>query len=90
VETGLRLDDRVQIGKGLRAGERIVLSGNFLISSESRLKEGTEMYAPAADPRPNVGESPQKQTELKKSEPEPSVRRVPTTNIAPHTGRRHG
>jgi len=90
VETGRRLDDRVQIVKGLRAGERIVISGNFLISSESRLKEGTEMYAPAADPQTNTAESPQTETELKKSEPGRSAKPVPTTSIAPHTGRRHG
>ncbi|MBI3693427.1 MAG: efflux RND transporter periplasmic adaptor subunit [Acidobacteria bacterium] len=38
VEIGERLDDRVEILKGLRAGERIVTSGNFLIDSESQLK----------------------------------------------------
>jgi Cu(I)/Ag(I) efflux system membrane fusion protein len=90
VETSRRLDNRVQIVKGLRAGERIVLSGNFLISSESRLKEGAEMYAPAADPQTNTGENPQKQTELKKGEPGRSIKPVPTTSIVPHTGRRHG
>jgi membrane fusion protein, copper/silver efflux system len=90
VETGRRLDDRVQIVKGLRAGERVVISGNFLISSESRLKEGTEMYAPAADPQTNTAESSQTQTELKKREPGRSAKPVPTTSIAPHTGRRHG
>lgn len=39
VETGERMDDRVEIVKGLKAGERIVISGNFLIDSESQLKE---------------------------------------------------
>ena len=38
VETGWRLGNRVEITKGLRAGERIVVSGNFLIDSESRLE----------------------------------------------------
>ncbi|MEI6667076.1 MAG: efflux RND transporter periplasmic adaptor subunit [Acidobacteriota bacterium] len=38
VETGWRVDDRVEIVKGLMAGERIVLSGNFLLDSESRMK----------------------------------------------------
>jgi Cu(I)/Ag(I) efflux system membrane fusion protein len=37
VETGWRLGDRVQILKGLEAGERIVVSGNFLVDSESRM-----------------------------------------------------
>lgn len=38
VETGERIGDRIEITKGLRAGERVVVSGNFLIDSESQLK----------------------------------------------------
>ena len=38
VEMGDRLENRVEITKGLRPGERIVISGNFLIDSESQLK----------------------------------------------------
>ena len=38
VETGWRYGDQVEIVKGLAPGERIVVSGNFLIDSESRMK----------------------------------------------------
>jgi YHS domain-containing protein len=38
VETGWRLGNRVEIIKGLVAGERIVTSGTFLIDSESRME----------------------------------------------------
>lgn len=38
VETGWSLGDRVQIVKGLKAGEHVVTSGTFLLDSESRLK----------------------------------------------------
>ena len=38
VKTGWRSGDRVQITEGLASGERIVVSGNFLIDSESRMK----------------------------------------------------
>jgi len=38
VETGWRLDNRVQITRGLEPGERIVVAGNFLIDSESRMR----------------------------------------------------
>ena len=39
VETGERLGDRIEILKGLNAAERIVTSGDFLIDSESQLKQ---------------------------------------------------
>jgi membrane fusion protein, copper/silver efflux system len=38
VETGRRMSNRVEITRGLTPGEKIVLSGNFLIDSESRLE----------------------------------------------------
>jgi RND family efflux transporter MFP subunit len=38
VETGWRIGGDVQVIKGLTAGERIVISGTFLIDSESRMK----------------------------------------------------
>ncbi len=38
VETGQRWNGRIEILKGLQAGDRIVTSGNFLIDSESQLK----------------------------------------------------
>ena len=38
VETGWRFGDRVEIVKGLEPGEKIVVSGNFLIDSESRMR----------------------------------------------------
>ena len=38
VKIGQQFGDRVEIVSGLKAGERIVTSGNFLLDSESRLK----------------------------------------------------
>ncbi|MEO8368790.1 MAG: efflux RND transporter periplasmic adaptor subunit [Candidatus Solibacter sp.] len=38
VKQGARADGKVEIVDGLKAGERIVISGNFLIDSESQLK----------------------------------------------------
>jgi len=38
VETGWRLGDRVEIIRGLKPGERIAMSGTFLIDSESRME----------------------------------------------------
>jgi RND family efflux transporter MFP subunit len=38
VETGERIGDRIAVLKGLAAGERLVVSGNFLMNSESQMK----------------------------------------------------
>ena len=38
IETGWHFGNRVEIVRGLMPGERIVVSGNFLIDSESRMK----------------------------------------------------
>jgi membrane fusion protein, copper/silver efflux system len=38
VETGWRIGDDVQVKKGLVPGEQIVISGTFLVDSESRMK----------------------------------------------------
>src|ERR1700730_85184 len=42
IETGRRIGDEVEVTKGLVAGERIVISGTFLIDSESRMKMGAK------------------------------------------------
>ncbi len=46
VQTGWRLADRVQVTEGLQPGESIVVSSNFLIDSESRLKRTSTAPAP--------------------------------------------
>ena len=38
VETGWRMGDRIEILSGLEPGERVVISGNFFVDSESRLQ----------------------------------------------------
>jgi YtkA-like len=38
IETGPRLDDSIVVLKGLKAGDRIVTSANFLIDSEAQLQ----------------------------------------------------
>ncbi len=59
VETGDTAGDRVAILKGLKPGERVVTSGNFLIDSESQLKAAASgMGAPSATPSPHAGHEP--------------------------------
>jgi Cu(I)/Ag(I) efflux system membrane fusion protein len=38
IHTGSRFDGRVEINSGLAPGERVVVAGNFLIDSESRMR----------------------------------------------------
>ena len=45
VETGWRVGGMVEITKGLMQGERIVVSGNFLIDSESQHEDGSSRHA---------------------------------------------
>lgn len=42
VEAGERYDGRVEILAGLKPGERIVISGAFLVDSESRMRSGSK------------------------------------------------
>jgi membrane fusion protein, copper/silver efflux system len=62
LETGWRAGNRVEVVKGLDEGERIVISGNFLIDSESKL-EMTSMGMQgtmAKDPVSGLEVSPRK------------------------------
>lgn len=52
VETGRHLGERVEIVRGLMAGERIVVAGNFLLDSEARIQQA------AAGITGNVGRDP--------------------------------
>jgi Cu(I)/Ag(I) efflux system membrane fusion protein len=47
VETGWRFGDRVEILRGVRPGERVVVAATFLVDSESRLKAPASALAPA-------------------------------------------
>ena len=52
IEVGTRLDDHVVVLKGLKAGERIVSSANFLVDSESQLQSAIRSFTP---PPPGAG-----------------------------------
>ena len=94
VQLGSRAGDEFIILKGLKAGEKIVTSANFLIDSESQLQAALGSYVP---PPPGAGASsainaPQANVELT-SDPSPprkgnNIFRVKVTgaNGAPITG----
>ena len=52
IEVGPRIDDSVVVLRGLRAGERIVSSANFLVDSEAQLQAAIGSFAP---PPPGAG-----------------------------------
>lgn len=55
VETGWRMDNTVEILKGLMEGDKIVISGNFLIDSESRLQGLASGYRTPGEVDPVCG-----------------------------------
>jgi Cu(I)/Ag(I) efflux system membrane fusion protein len=55
VETGWRHGDRVEIVRGLAPGERIVVSGTFLVDSESRIRAAAAGVRGAAARDPVCG-----------------------------------
>ena len=51
VETGISTAARTEILAGLKAGQRVVVSGQFLLDSESNLREGlSRLEPPSAEP----------------------------------------
>ena len=55
VKTGWQLGDRVEIVEGLKPGERIVVSGNFFIDSETRIQSAVEGMVSADTQDPVCG-----------------------------------
>ncbi len=44
IKTGDRNEDFIEVTSGLKAGETVVTSGNFLIGAESKLKSGVDQW----------------------------------------------
>jgi RND family efflux transporter MFP subunit len=58
VKTGARADEYVEITEGVKAGERVVVTANFLIDAESNLKAAVSGFQ--ATPQPGTSQSPAK------------------------------
>lgn len=54
VTTGPQIDNDIVIANGLKPGDRVVNSANFLIDSEAQLQSASQNFAPAAEPPANT------------------------------------
>jgi Cu(I)/Ag(I) efflux system membrane fusion protein len=59
VQAGERIDDKVQIISGIKTGDKVAVSGSYLIDSESQLKGGGQDHSQHTGASPAVqGQSP--------------------------------
>ena len=71
IETGTQIDDSVIVLSGLKPGEKVVSSANFLVDSEAQLQAAVGAYAPSA-PQPAAGATPAARIQIDLStEPSP-------------------
>jgi Cu(I)/Ag(I) efflux system membrane fusion protein/cobalt-zinc-cadmium efflux system membrane fusion protein len=73
VELGPRVGDDFVVTRGLRAGERVVTSANFLIDSESQLQAALRSFSPPAAAGADTPAGPQTKVEIT-TEPDPPKR----------------
>lgn len=52
IQTGPQIDDSVVVLSGLKAGEKIITSANFLVDSEAQLQAAAGAFVPPAQPTP--------------------------------------
>ena len=81
IEVGTQLDDSVIVLSGLKAGEKVVSSANFLVDSEAQLQAAVGAYAPVA-PQTGGGGAPVQQMEIDVStQPSPPHKGANTVRI---------
>jgi Cu(I)/Ag(I) efflux system membrane fusion protein/cobalt-zinc-cadmium efflux system membrane fusion protein len=64
IETGLRFNDSVVVLKGLKAGDRIVSSANFLVDSEAQLQSAMSGYTASSQQNVNTSEQATEQLHI--------------------------
>jgi len=81
VETGTQLDESVVVLKGLKAGERVVNSANFLVDSEAQLQAAVGAFA-SPEPQPSTGAATAQQIPIEMStEPSPPQKGANTVRV---------
>ena len=72
IEIGPQLDDSVVVLSGLKAGEKVVSSANFLVDSEAQLQAAVGAFSPTAPPPATAGSASTAQIQVDLStEPSP-------------------
>jgi Cu(I)/Ag(I) efflux system membrane fusion protein/cobalt-zinc-cadmium efflux system membrane fusion protein len=81
VEIGPQLDDSVVVLSGLKAGEKVVSSANFLVDSEAQLQAAAGAFAPTA-PQPAASSAPAAHIQVDLStEPSPPRKGANTVRV---------
>ena len=82
IETGPRIDDSVVVLKGLKAGDRIVSSANFLVDSEAQLQGAMAGFNPAQPSASSASPSATQKVQIDfSSTPNPPQRGANTLRI---------
>jgi len=72
IQTGLRLDDSIVVLSGLKPGEQIVSSANFLVDSEAQLQSALSGFAPPPPPSAPSTSAPAERVQISlTTEPDP-------------------
>jgi hypothetical protein len=64
IETGPQFDDSVVVLNGLKVGDKVVSSANFLVDSEAQLQAAAGAFAPPAAPPPTAGAAPAEHVQI--------------------------
>lgn len=64
IQTGLRLDDSIVVLGGLKPGEQVVSSANFLVDSEAQLQAALSGFAPPPPPTAPSTSAPAEQVKI--------------------------
>jgi Cu(I)/Ag(I) efflux system membrane fusion protein/cobalt-zinc-cadmium efflux system membrane fusion protein len=81
IEIGTQLDDSVVVLSGLKAGEKVVSSANFLVDSEAQLQAAMGAFTPAT-PQPAASSAPATQIEVDFStDPSPPRKGANTVHV---------
>ena len=82
IQTGPRIDDSMVVLSGLKAGEKVVSSANFLIDSEAQLQSALGGFAPPPPPSAASANAPAAQMQIDFStQPEPPRKGANTVRV---------